>query len=280
MVTGGNTALDPSRPRDQSQREGSLANKEPHILAAPPATKPAQPPAQTSSPKTTQLWSASHTANTSQIPAAKCSPYPGPRRAEQRRPVPATSRPSRRSALPRASLGLPPRRRRISTRSRRLGRPWLWRPALFGDALASTLLERSGAAENGPRAWDDHAMGESDRRKAEAFRQVSQVVGEFVAPPATGALLSSPRAGASSLPTVTIIQEPMVRRVSRSAYRIGCPRSTSSSSCSATPISLYPLTSSSSIGRMAADPATADRHRSSDDAPTVGSSRCSLVVAA
>jgi hypothetical protein len=32
MDTGGNTALDPSRPSYQLQREGSLAYKEPNIL--------------------------------------------------------------------------------------------------------------------------------------------------------------------------------------------------------------------------------------------------------
>jgi hypothetical protein len=41
MVTGGNTALDPSRQSYQLQREGSLAYKEPIILTA--ATPPPHP---------------------------------------------------------------------------------------------------------------------------------------------------------------------------------------------------------------------------------------------
>jgi hypothetical protein len=40
MVTGGNTALDPSRQSYQLQREGSLAYNEPNILTAPTHTLP------------------------------------------------------------------------------------------------------------------------------------------------------------------------------------------------------------------------------------------------
>jgi hypothetical protein len=43
MVTGGNTALDPSRQSDQLQREGSLAYKEPLILTASSDPLPPQP---------------------------------------------------------------------------------------------------------------------------------------------------------------------------------------------------------------------------------------------
>ena len=64
MVTGGNTALDPSRQSYQLQREGSLAYKEPVILTA--HTLP--PPFPTGRAKTvaeTPLrCSNSHTANT------------------------------------------------------------------------------------------------------------------------------------------------------------------------------------------------------------------------
>jgi hypothetical protein len=50
MVTGGNTALDPSRQSYQLQREGSLAYKEPNILTASRHWHPPRPPAQTASP--------------------------------------------------------------------------------------------------------------------------------------------------------------------------------------------------------------------------------------
>jgi hypothetical protein len=43
MVTGGNTALDPSRQSDQLRREGSLAYTGPHILTGHAAPVPPNP---------------------------------------------------------------------------------------------------------------------------------------------------------------------------------------------------------------------------------------------
>ena len=64
MVTGGNTALDPSRQSYQLQREGSLAYKEPNILTAATRPLPTKPPTQRPSPNQTRKCSASHAANT------------------------------------------------------------------------------------------------------------------------------------------------------------------------------------------------------------------------
>jgi len=63
MVTGGNTALDPSRQSYQLQREGSLAYKEPVILTAHTCPSPSEPPAQTPSPKRAPRCSNSHAVN-------------------------------------------------------------------------------------------------------------------------------------------------------------------------------------------------------------------------
>jgi hypothetical protein len=64
MVTGGNTALDPSQQSYQLQREGSLAYKEPVILPAATRSPPTKPPAQRPSPNQARRCSASHAANT------------------------------------------------------------------------------------------------------------------------------------------------------------------------------------------------------------------------
>jgi len=70
MATGGNTALDPSRQSDQLRREGSLAYRD--GTSSPLTHTPSDSTAaQTSSPKPSHQWSASHATNTSETDRAQ-----------------------------------------------------------------------------------------------------------------------------------------------------------------------------------------------------------------